>query len=612
VGEHRPGRRPQVGPGSLSSEIARITDSEASGEHAAPPSGRIVRVLPDEPGIDKEFTYLVPPARAADDPVEVGTIVRFDLHGRRLRGWVTAVDVETPRGVEVQPITKVTGHGPSAELIDLAGWAAWRWAGRRAHLLRTASPPTAVTSLPGARSSDVPVPAVHDSVARGAFGGGLTVLRWPPAADRYPLVLAAAALGNALVLVPSHEGARQLAVRLRRAGVAVALMDRDWAVAAAGSTVIGARAAAWAPVRDLAAVLVLDEHDETWKEERAPAWNARDVAVERARRAGVPCVLVSPMPSLEAQREGRLVAPSRRDERAGWPVVDVVDRRDDGSGGGLYSSRLVQAARRARRAVCVLNRKGRSRLLACARCNAITMCEHCGAAMGQDETVGLVCRVCHRDRPVVCQECGATKLKNLRIGINRAREELEALLRTPVVEVSGATAGGALPEAGVYVGTEAVLHQVRDADLVAFLDFDQELLAPRYRAGEEALALLVRAARLVGGREGGGRILVQTRLPRHEVVAAALHADPARVSSADAARRSELGFPPAVAMAEISGQAAAAFIESLGAPMGLDLLGPRDGRWLVRAPDHETLCDALAATPRPSGRLRIEVDPLRV
>ena len=73
--------------------------------------------------------------------------------------------------------------------------------------------------------------------------------------------------------------------------------------------------------------------------------------------------------------------------------------------------------------------------------------------------------------------------------------------------------------------------------MVAFLDLDQELLAPRYRAAEEALALLVRAARLVGGRAGGGRLLLQTRLPDHEVVQAALLADPARVAAAEADRR---------------------------------------------------------------------------
>ena len=91
------------------------------------------------------------------------------------------------------------------------------------------------------------------------------------------------------------------------------------------------------------------------------------------------------------------------------------------------------------------------------------------------------------------------------------------------------------------------------ADVVAFLDIDAELLAPRYRAAEQAMALLVRGARLVGGRRHGGRLLVQTFLPRHEVVQAALLADPGRLVEPERARRRLLGLPPFAALAAISG-----------------------------------------------------------
>ena len=181
----------------------------------------------------------------------------------------------------------------------------------------------------------------------------------------------------------------------------------------------------------------------------------------------------------------------------------------------------------------------------------------------------------------------------------------------PVAEVTGATEGQPA-RTRVVVGTEATLHQVARADVVAFLDFDQELLAPRYRAAEQAFGLLARAARLVGGKAGEGRLVVQTFVPRHEVVQAALHGDPTRVSEAEAVRRALLGFPPTTALAEVSGAAAAAFVDGLGTPLGLEVLGPSDGRWLVRAPDHATLCDALAAAPRPPGRLRVAVDPARI
>src|SRR5690606_29239738 len=161
------------------------------------------------------------------------------------------------------------------------------------------------------------------------------------------------------------------------------------------------------------------------------------------------------------------------------------------------------------------------------------------------------------------------RMKNLRAGVIRVREELEALAREPVTEITadgGRGAGG--PGTRIVVGTEAALHQLDAADVVAFLDLDQELLAPRYRAAEEALSLLARAARLVGGRAGGGRLVLQTRLPHHEVVQAALLADPGRVAAAEADRRRELAYPPATAMAVVSGPSAPAWIEAFGSPAG--------------------------------------------
>ncbi len=145
-------------------------------------------------------------------------------------------------------------------------------------------------------------------------------MRRPPSADPVPVVLAAAAVGPTLVVTPSVDQARLLGARLRRSGLSVAVVPRDWAAAAGGvDVVVGARAAAWAPMPVVGAVVVLDEHDEALQEERAPTWHARDVAVERARRAGAPCLLVSPVPTLSAL------------DWAGDRVVDADPQR--GAGG---------------------------------------------------------------------------------------------------------------------------------------------------------------------------------------------------------------------------------------------------------------------------------------
>jgi primosomal protein N' (replication factor Y) len=319
-------------------------------------------------------------------------------------------------------------------------------------------------------------------------------------------------------------------------------------------------------------------------------------------------VIVSPCPTLELLAWGPVVAPSRTAERTGWAALEIVDRRRDDPHTGLYSPRLVGLIRDGGQVVCVLNRKGRARLLACAACGSLARCEVCGAAVGMAGEPGtLSCARCGTTRPTVCLECGSTRLKMLRVGVSRIREELEALTGRPVGEVTAET--GPLPTAGVLVGTEAVLHRAGPVDGVAFLDFDQELLAPRFRAAEEALALLARASRLVGGRRRRGRVLVQTRVPQHEALVAALTADPGRLSVSEAGVRAALRLPPESAVALVSGEVAPAFVSSLS---GVEVMGPDRDRWLIKAADHEALSAALTAVSRPTGRLRIEVDPLRL
>jgi len=441
------------------------------------------------------------------------------------------------------------------------------------------------------------------------------VLRLPPATNLVHVALAAAARGNALVLCPRAAQASTIASRLRREGVAVAPHPDDWAGGASGATVVGTRAAAWAPIADLAAVVVLDEHDEAHQQEQSPTWHARDVGAERAARAGVPCVLTSPCPTLEALEWGTLLAADRGRDRAGWPAVEVVDRRDeDPRRAGLFSPALVRLLRSEQRVLCVLNRTGRARLLACAACGALARCERCDAAVVQPDQ-DLACPRCGTERPSVCLHCGAGRFKHLRAGVTRVREDLEALVGEPVSEVT-ARSDGTEPLSRVVVGTEAVLQRPDRADAVAFLDLDQELLAPRFRAVEQAMGLVARAARVVAASapaagRAAGHLLLQTRLPDHEVVRAAVRADVGPVAGAERSRRSTLGLPPFRALALVSGPASTALVAGIPVDRGVEVVEVADQQWWLRAPDHTALCDALAATPRPSGRLRIEVDPLR-
>ena len=525
--------------------------------------------------------------------------------------------VEPPPGVAVLEMTGVSGLGPPRSVLALAAWGAWRWAIPMATLLRTASPERNVWALPTPppperpprRAGAISVTGPGWGAVLGRRGAGTVLVREGPARDLLPIVLDVVdhATGPVLVLAPATGWAARLAERLRRRGLSVA---GTWAEAAAGwPVVVGSRAAAWAPIERLGAAVVLDVHD--YKDR----YDAAEVVAERCARDGAPCVLVSPCPTaVQVDRYGPPVVPARSEERGAWPAVTVVDRRGADPRTGLYSEELVRLARSVlpERLVCVLNRTGRARLLACAACGELARCTTCGRPL-EDDGGTLRCPGCGATRPIVCAACDATKFKVLRRGVARVREELEALLGTAVGEVSGPSRDDPVPDAAVLVGTEAVLHRVRRAAAVAFLDFDQHLLAPRFTAAEQALGLLALAGRLVGGRAGGragaaggrgsgrragsGTVLVQTRLPDHAVLRAAVAGDPSLATELDVRRA--LGLPPASALAVVRADRP----PTLGDGVEVSSLG--GGRWLVRAPDHKVLCDAVAIL---HGGVRVDPD----
>ncbi len=608
------------------------------------------RVQPDVAALGRALDYLVPSSLAGD--VRTGGIVRVPLHGRRVHGWVLDPDVERAETAPqlLQPLAALVSAGPPADLVALAQWAAWRFAGPIVTFLRAASPANVVPpgadppletavypeAPPTGRGADVAARMIED-----VAGHPRALVVWPPVAPVDGLVRSLlASEGSTLVIDPDRGRASRLAAACRDDGREVVVVDGEapdaertasWARSRAGACVVfGGRAAVWAPVPDLAAVVVVDEADEALEDERAPTWHAREVAVERARRAGARVVMVTPAPTVEAVVTAELVcSPSPAFLREHWPRLEVVDPRDGAPGERLLSAPLADALHRAldggSRAVCVLNRKGRARLLACATCGELARCDDCGAAVVEREE-GLVCEQCGATRPLVCLACHGGRLRAVRPGIARVRESLAALLpRATVAAVDAQTTS--VPDAAVLVGTEAVLHRAAGAGrppvrLVAFLEFEQELLAPRVRAAEQALWLLVRAARLVGGRREGGLLLVQSTVPDHEVLRAVASGEVDPLVAEEEARRKRFGFPPFSGLAELSGDepAVRAALDALGQPPGIVVLGPvvRGTRHaaLVRAPSVDVLADALGTGPvhaaHARGRLRVDVDPRRL
>ena len=192
---------------------------------------RVVRVLPDVPAIDRTFDYSVPDDLG--DRVRVGAMVRVPLAGRRVAGWITELDSEPPAGTRLAEVAKVSGIGPDADTIDLCRWVAWRWAGRLATILRAASPDRMIAKPPAVR----PRPARSDRPLK--YGAGVHLLQEAPTTDPLDLAVAAATLGQTIVVTPSIRTADRIAAGLRRKGSSVARWPHDWAAAAGGATVVG-------------------------------------------------------------------------------------------------------------------------------------------------------------------------------------------------------------------------------------------------------------------------------------------------------------------------------------------------------------------------------------
>jgi primosomal protein N' (replication factor Y) (superfamily II helicase) len=607
---------------------------------------RVCSVIADVPAIEREFDYLLPDELAPI--VDVGSVVRVSLHGRRVRAWVRALDVDSqiePR--RLRAVVSVSSQGPPPEVLELCEWAARRFVGSPIALLRSATPPNNIAPnsiaprLPMQPGSAFDGRAATDS---GAVSALRTVVWSPPLHDRRALVVERLATsGSSLVITADPARADSLVATLRRLGwpavawhssLRAAARTDAWRRAARGGVVVvGGRTAVLAPVPDLAAGVVVDDLDEALQEERQPTWHAREVLAERCRRVGATFAVVSPLPSVVAiegphDRATEVVVPSPDLIASGWPRVEIVDLGAEPPGTGLLSAALGDALRvhstRGALAICLVNRRGRARLLYCTTCRELSRWDKEGSPL-VDESEALIAIGA---RPTVCLHCGTPRPRLLRAGADRLRDDIAALLGGGVtVGAVDADTDSIDPEATVLVGTESVLHRPelrrRRPSFVALIDFDQEILAPRLRVDEQALWLAARCALLLAGRpRSTSMLMVQTHAANHAVVRAIATGALADAQSIDAAERMARRLPPFVGQALLTGDVPAVDAACSGLRLVLGesvvIKGPVGAgakrRALVEHDDVDLLAGALgdiAAGARTEGRLRIEMDPAR-
>ena len=541
------------------------------------------------------------------------------LNGRRVGGWITHVShyVEgDSSGVSLdrlKPIVSVSGLGVEPDLVPLTRWISERWWGSWRSVLSSASAPRMRERIVHPRrthSQDIGT----DAVSIAAFelfqsGGGLLVV--PPALSALAVVLRLACIGPVLVICPSQKMASMGAAFLRRKGLSTALVPDEWDNARGGvDVVIGTRSGVFAPCPGISAIVVIDEHDELLKEERSPAWDATAVASERALQAGIPLICTSAVPSAQSQyvlSEHIMLVQTH----GGWPRIVIVNLSDIPVAQSLLSSELLEAVGTSgATTVCVLNTKGKARLIVCKSCRHVQACPSCASLMTYDEDNNLWCLRCQEMHGGVCLSCGRAAFTVPRGGVSQLVSQIQASTRNPIVEISSDSPDD-WSKGTVFIGTEAVLHRIPTADTVVFADIDRDLGAPRMTGAHEVLSMIAKAARMVGAK---GTLVIQTRQVENPLIVALSQSDVSvalqKWNDADMAQRRAMTLPPFGAIARVSVTAPRSMTE-ISLPVGVSTARDDDA-YLVRTASRTELDAAVALIRAEFGvAARIHIDPYR-
>ncbi len=336
---------------------------------------------------------------------------------------------------------------------------------------------------------------------------------------------------------------------------------------------IGARSAVFAPVRNLGLIIVDEEHDPSFKQDDHFRYHGRDLALLRAHRLGIPCVLGSATPSVEsyhAAQEGRyrLLHLPGRATSAPLPSIEIIDLRRLGprgpTGHELLSLPLVRALdatlKRNEQAILFLNRRGFAPSVRCAKCDSAIECPSCSVALVMHRREGsLRCHYCDFNVPYngTCITCGGSEVTLIGVGTEKLETALiNSFPRARVGRLDRDVASGIGSEEvldklrrgdiDILVGTQMVTkgHDIPRVTLVGVINADAALAFPDFRSAERTFQLLSQVAGRAGRRELPGHVLIQTWQPEHPVLIRAKTHDYEGFFGDEIAARAELGYPP--------------------------------------------------------------------
>jgi len=344
--------------------------------------------------------------------------------------------------------------------------------------------------------------------------------------------------------------------------------------------VVGTRSAVFAPVRDLALIIVDEEQDGSYKQEEMPRYHGRDVAVMRARMAGATAVLGSATPSLESYYNATrnkytlLELPDRVEQRP-LPEVEIIDMRAEFQETGRdqvishkLSAEIADRLQRGEQAMVLLNRRGYSPVALCRACGHTLQCKNCSIPLTHHKQAHrMECHYCGFQHPIPkdCGECGSEYLYFIGTGSEKLEELLHSMFpqarigrldrdtvrgRHDFERMLNALDAGDLD---LLVGTQMIAkgHDVHGVTLVGVVGADIALGLPDFRAAERTFQLLTQVAGRAGRGNAPGKVILQTFFPDHYAVQYAAHHDFRNFYDKELRFRSWMQYPPFSALANI-------------------------------------------------------------
>ncbi len=497
-------------------------------------------------------------ARDGADAAELGALShRWRDHVRELekRGWVLRLRVNDPPPPRAE-VRTAQGLDPTPEqrhAIDAIIGAHGGFA------------PFLLHGVTGSGKTEVYLRAIEAVVARGE---------------------------QALVLVPEIALTPQLVARFAaRFDVPLAVLHssladqerlRAWRAARSGAApvVIGTRSAIFAPLSRPGLIVVDEEHDSSYKQQEGFRYSARDLALVRAQRLGIPVVLGSATPSLESLervRSGKatLLGLPNRTAGASQPALHLIDLRKHAETQGIATPTVLAVKRHldaGGQVLLYLNRRGYAPSLFCPSCGWVAPCPRCDARLTVHQREHrLHCHHCGTEQrvPEHCPNCSEV-VKPVGQGTERMEETLARLFPDVPLERIDRDAvrrRGALEEAldrvtrgevRILVGTQMLTkgHHFPDVSLVVVLNADQGLFGTDFRASERLAQTIVQVAGRAGRAERPGEVLIQTEYPEHPLLAQLVSGGYDAFASAALEERRQARWPPFARVAVLRAEAA--------------------------------------------------------